>query len=113
MQKPSDILVLPLNHTPFETDFEALAKQIVLEELNDFDCTIFLFGSRATKQNHRFSDMDIGIVPGKDFNDKILIRISEKINDSIIPYKVDIVNFKNVSEKFKKDALKHVVYWKK
>ena len=27
------------------------------------DAKVFLFGSRALKENHRFADMDIGIIP--------------------------------------------------
>jgi len=113
MQKPSDMLVLPLNRTPFKTDFESLAKKIVLEELNDSDCKIFLFGSRASKENHRFSDMDIGIIPEKFFNEKIIFLLSEKLNQSVIPFKVDVVNFANVSLKFKEEALKQIIHWKK
>lgn len=113
MQNLSGIHVLPLNRTPFKTDFEAIAKKIVLEELKDFDCKIFLFGSRASKENHRFSDMDIGILPGKDFNAKILIPLKEKLNDSVIPFKADVVNFNQVSDKFKKHALQNIVWWRR
>ncbi len=111
MQKPSEIHVLPLNRTPFKTDFEGLAKEIVLRELKDSDCKIFLFGSRATKENHRFSDMDIGVVPCEKFNPKLLFELIKKLNDSVIPFKVDIVNFDNVSIKFKEEALKNVIEW--
>ncbi len=106
------MLVLPLNRTPFKTDFESLAKKIVLDDLKDCDCKVFLFGSRATKENHRFSDMDIGIIPGKNFDEKILYALSEKLNESIIPFKVDVVNFSTVSQKFKEDALKEVIEWR-
>ena len=112
MQKPSDMLVLPLNRTPFKTDFEALAKSIILEGLKDSDCKVFLFGSRATKDNHRFSDMDIGIIPGKNLDEKILFELREKLNESVVPFKVDIVDFTNVSENFKNEALKNIVDWK-
>ncbi len=104
--------MLPLNRTLFKTDFEALAKEIILKELNDFDCKIFLFGSRATKENHRFSDMDIGIIPGKKFNEKIFSFIADKLSNSIIPFKIDLVNFNKIPLKFKEEALKHVVHWK-
>ncbi|MDQ6756085.1 MAG: nucleotidyltransferase domain-containing protein [Bacteroidota bacterium] len=112
MQKPSDIHVLPLNRTPFKTDFEALAKKIVLKELKDSDCKIFLFGSRVTKENHRFSDMDIGIIPGKNFYPGLLSDLKRKLDESVIPFKVDIVNFATVSEKFKEEALQHIKHWK-
>ncbi len=112
MQKQSDIHVLPLNRTPFKTDFEAIAKKIVLEELKDMDCKIFLFGSRASKEHHRFSDMDIGIIPGQFFKDNILYSLKEKLNDSVIPFKADIVNFNQVSDKFKKHALQNIIWWR-
>ncbi len=112
MQKPSGIHAMPLNRTPFKTDFELLAKEIVLNELKDSDCKIFLFGSRATKQNHRFADMDIGIIPGKDFNAKTLHVLKEKLDESIIPFKVDIENFATVSKRFKEEALKNIIHWK-
>lgn len=112
MQKPLDILSLQLNRTPFKTDFESVAKKIILQELENFDCTIFLFGSRVTKENHRFSDMDIGIIPGEDFDHRILYALKDKLADSVIPFKVDIVNFSEVTNDFKKEALKHIVWWK-
>ena len=112
MLKPSGIHALPLNRTPFKTDFELLAKKMVLNELKNSDCKIFLFGSRATKENHRFSDKDIGIIPQKQFDTKILHHLQAKLDGSVIPFKVDVVNFAEVSEMFKKEALKNTVSWK-
>ena len=87
-------------------------KKIVLQELGNLNCKIFLFGSRATKANHRFSDMDIGIFPGNDFDHRVLYALKDKLADSIVPYKVDIVNFSQVTDNFKEEALKHIVWWK-
>lgn len=112
MQKPLNILSLPLNRTSFKTDFESVAKKIILQELGNLNCKIFLFGSRATKENHRFSDMDIGIIPGKDFDHRVLYALKDKLADSIIPFKVDIVNFSQVTDDFKKEAMKHIIWWK-
>ena len=83
MQKPSNIHVMPLNRTQFKTDFESLVKEIVLKELNDCDCKFFLFGSRVTKENYRFADMDIGIIPHKIFTIKTLYVIKEKLDESL------------------------------
>ena len=111
MQKPSGILILPLNRTPFKKNYEAIAKEIILKELHTADCRIFLFGSRARKDNHRFSDMDIGILPGKNFNERVLYTLRDKLNDSIIPFKVEVVNFNYADAAFKQEALKDAVYW--
>ncbi len=112
MQTPLDILSLPLNRTPFKTDFESVAKKIILRELQNFNCKIFLFGSRATKENHRFSDMDIGIIPGRDFDRRVLYNLKDKLADSIVPFNVDIVNFNQVTHDFKKEAFKYIIWWK-
>lgn len=113
MPKPSNIHVQPLNRTSFKTDFELLAKEIVLKELKDSDCKLFLFGSRVTKENHRFSDMDIGIIPGKSFTIKNLQQLKDKLDKSVVPFKVDVVNFNIVSDKFKEEAFKNIIWWKK
>lgn len=105
------MLILPLNRTPFKKDYEAIAKEIILKELHASDCRIFLFGSRARKDNHRFSDMDIGILPGKSFKEKFLHTLRDKLNDSIIPFKVEVVNFNYADPLFTQEALKDAIYW--
>ncbi len=87
-------------------------KQIFLQYLADEKVKLFLFGSRARKSNYFFSDVDIGLIPYGKINEKKLTLIKEKIEDSNIPYKVEIINFNNVSEKFKKEALKEIEIWK-
>ncbi len=112
MQKPLEILSQPLNRKPFNTDFEGIAKKIILDELDTCNCKVFLFGSRATKDNHRFSDMDIGVIPGEGFIHRVLYDLKDKLADSVVPFKVDLVNFSQVTNDFKKEALKNIVWWK-
>lgn len=52
---------------------------------------IYLFGSRARGENSRFSDIDIGFLSDKDLS-KDLVMLRELIEESNIPYKVDIVD---------------------
>lgn len=59
-------LIRPLSYQPFKTDYVQIAKDYVLEKLKDFDCKIFMYGSRARGTNHRWSDLDIGIIPQND-----------------------------------------------
>jgi len=37
---------------------------------------------------------------------RLKIRLSDEIEESLIPYKADIVNFDKVSEEFKKNCIK-------
>ncbi len=45
-------------------------KELVLEELKDEHVKVFLFGSRARNDNYIASDVDIGFIPGNNFNEK-------------------------------------------
>ena len=87
-------------------------KQVVTDYFKDDDVKILLFGSRARKDNHAVSDVDIGIIPdGKNIERKISV-LKEKIEGLNIPYKIEIVNLAEVSADFKKQALKDAVIWK-
>ena len=103
-------LILPLNYEPFKKDYVQFVKDYVLENLKDYDCKIFIFGSRARGTNHRWSDLDIGIFPQ---NDKRLpiYDIQDWLNyESIVPFKIDIVDFSTTDEKFKKHALENIIW---
>ncbi len=57
----------------------------------------FIFGSSLRKE--RFNDIDIGVIGAKDSG----IRVSdlkEKIEDTTIPYFIDVVDFDSVQKSF-------------
>jgi uncharacterized protein len=85
-------------------------KSVVLERLKDEPVKVFLFGSRARGNNNQRSDVDIGIVGSVDKN--VLSLLREKIEDLNVPYKIEIVDFSEVSLAFKEEALKEVIVWK-
>ena len=78
----------------------------------DEDVKIVLFGSRARGDNHPAADVDIGIIPSGGLDNTRIALLHEKIEDLNIPYKVEIVNFAEVSESFKKEALRQAIVWK-
>lgn len=75
-------------------------------DLNSYK--IFIFGSRAAGKGDERSDIDIGI----DGPQKIPVETMEKIKEEIdkIPvlYKIDIVDFSDTSDKFKKVAKEYI-----
>ena len=72
---------------------------------------IILFGSRARGDNHWTSDVDIGLIPEGSIDKKKLVLLRERIENLNIPYKVEIVNFAEVSEAFEREATKEMVVW--
>ncbi len=105
-------LILPLNFEPFHNDYVELVKKYVLENLKTYDCKIFVYGSRARGNNHRFSDLDVGILPQN--NQRLPIDdIQDFLNyESIVPFKIDVVDFSIADEKFKKHALENIIWWR-
>ncbi len=87
-------------------------KSLVFETLKEENVTIILFGSRARGDFSQVSDIDIGILPGKNFDRKKLVFLKEKIENLNIPYTVDVVDLSRVSKIFKKKALREGIVWK-
>lgn len=85
-------------------------KSIVFRYLNSKEYKVFIFGSRAIGFNHKFSDVDIGIVGKKKIPHEKLYDIIEELEESDIPYLVDVVDFSTADKKFKDLALKKVMY---
>lgn len=87
-------------------------RDVVVGFLSGENVRIFLFGSRARGDNAAVSDVDIGLAPGEGFRKEKLALLRELIEDLNVPYKVEIVDFSEVSEQFRAEALKDAVLWK-
>lgn len=74
---------------------------------------VVLFGSRAKGSHLETSDIDLGILPQRKINERKLTLLRERLEDSNIPYKVDVVDLSQTSKKFVWEVLKEgVVIWK-
>ena len=68
---------------------------------------VFFFGSRINGYSHERSDIDLGIEGPEAIPFLVLGKIKGEIEDLPILYKIEVVDFKNVSDKFKRVALEH------
>ena len=89
---------------------EIYLKNLLKKKL-PYGSKFFLFGSRAIGSEGFASDIDIGILPKEPLNDSIISEIQEIIEDSFVPYNVDLVDFSKVSESFKQQALSKIILW--
>ena len=88
---------------------EDFIKRLLIENL-PAGSKIFLFGSRAKGDSSKSSDIDVGVMSG-NLDKKTIIKIKEIIDESFVPFRVDIVDFSKVDENFKKEALRRIVPW--
>ena len=84
-------------------------KKTVRKHFPKDDYEVFVYGSRATGNAQKWSDVDIGIRGEKKVPVRKLALIAEELEKSKIPYKVDVVDFSKTSEEFRKLALKKKV----
>jgi len=79
---------------------EQLIKEIIVRFLNPREYKVFLFGSRANNRARKFSDFDVGIQGKKPVSPKILTSIRDMLEESDLPYTVDVIDFSSVSKNF-------------
>ena len=83
-------------------------KDIVFHFLSPQEYQLFIFGSRATGKAQKYSDYDVGIFGKNQVSWSKIVLIEEALEESDLPYKVDIVDFSLVSANFKKVALSKI-----
>jgi hypothetical protein len=95
-----------------ENKYISQVHRLVIDELGDENVAIALFGSMSIGTRHHGSDIDIGIVPKGNWNSGRLSFLRQILEDSNIPYKVDIIDLSKTSESFKRHALAHAIWWR-
>lgn len=105
-------IMQPMGKTKADRECLRTLKETVTTSLKNEKVKIILFGSRARGNNHLSSDVDIGIIPAGEFDEKPITLLKEKIENLNIPYKIDIVNLSEVSEEFRNEIMKDFIVWK-
>ena len=84
-------------------------KNIVFRYLDSKKDKVFIFGSRAIGDNRKFSDVDLGIESKRKIPSNLVADLKEALEESDIPYTVDIVDFSSVTKRFKNLALRKII----
>jgi predicted nucleotidyltransferase len=91
-----------------------------INQINSIFCTILkgrevrilLFGSQSRNDASSSSDYDFAVDCGRKIERSILVSLKEMFEDSTFPYRVDIVDFNNVSKTMKDQIIKYGKEWK-
>ncbi len=90
-----------------------LLKKIVLSKIDPDNVMVFLFGSRASGKAGERADVDIGLWSADKLPRRLYHQIRNAVDESIIPYKIDIVDFTRADPEFRSIALKDIEIWNK
>lgn len=83
-------------------------KEILDKNLSGISFRAFIFGSQANKSVLTRADIDVGIISDDEISMQKLAKIYADIEALPMLYKIDLVNFNEVDERFKTVALKNI-----
>ncbi len=96
----------------FEVKEESKNKIIAIISALVPEAKIYLYGSRARGTNAEWSDIDLALDTGKKLPRLTVGELRDIMVATNIPYKVDIVDFHNITDAMQKAIMKDKVVWK-
>jgi uncharacterized protein len=87
-------------------------RRIVLDALAGHDAGVWLFGSCARGDVQQHSDIDIAILPRDDLPDSILTELTADIEESPIPYHVDLLDLRHADPALIDDIRREGIAWR-
>jgi predicted nucleotidyltransferase len=81
----------------------ALIEELLVKPLKSLGLRVWIFGSRARGNQREFSDVDIlyEIPKGVKLPPGFLFLLKDKLEDSRLPYKVDLVDHTAVAQSYR------------
>jgi len=89
-----------------------LIKNTLLDYTKDTSLQVYLFGSWAKNKERHTSDIDIGILSKNTLPKEYFANLRSYLEESIIPYRVDIVDLSEVNPEFLKRVKEEGTLWK-
>ena len=89
---------------------QQLIKEVFGRHLQAGGYRLFFFGSRVKGDSFSHSDIDLGVESSQKLSSQVKLSIEEDLQNLPILYKIDLVDFGNVSEDFRKIALQNAEF---
>jgi uncharacterized protein len=87
-------------------------RRMVLNTLGEHDAAVWLFGSCARGEARQHSDIDIAILPRDNLPPGFFGELDADIEESTIPYDVDLVDLRNADPVLIAEILREGISWR-
>jgi len=87
-------------------------KKILIDTFCDTEAKVYLFGSWARNEEKQSSDIDIAVEGYRQFSPSKWQELNDRVEESLIPYYVDIVDLENASKELIQNVKKEGILWK-
>jgi hypothetical protein len=89
----------------------AEVKRLVLKGLAGYAVRVYLFGSQAQGTARHTSDIDVAILPLEPLPPWVLSVLREALEESHIPYHVDLVDLSITDAAFRERVMREGIVW--
>jgi predicted nucleotidyltransferase len=89
----------------------AEVRRLVLQGLAHYAVRVYLFGSCARGTENATSDIDVAILPLEPVPPWVLSVLRSKLEDSQIPYRVDLVDLSMTDAAFRTRVMQEGIVW--
>lgn len=86
-------------------------RELILTYIASKPIQVFLYGSRANSRARKTSDVDIALLSKNNLPKDFIANLREIIEESTIPYQVDITDLNEVDDDFRQKVLKEAKLW--
>ncbi len=86
-------------------------RRIVLSRVGPDDVRVFRFGSWARDDIHQASDIDLAVEPRRDFDASRLADLADALEESSIPYRVEVVDLRDADDRFRARVASEGIAW--
>ncbi|MBI3244930.1 MAG: nucleotidyltransferase domain-containing protein [Deltaproteobacteria bacterium] len=86
-------------------------RRLVLDMIGNERADVYLFGSWARGEATRLSDVDVAIDALVPLPRGTLARLRERLEESHIPYHVDVIDLARTASEFRRRVLAEGVLW--
>ncbi|ADI14980.1 type VII toxin-antitoxin system MntA family adenylyltransferase antitoxin [Truepera radiovictrix] len=86
-------------------------RRIILAGLAGCPARVYLFGSRASGQARSASDIDVAVWPLAPLPEGTLAAIREALEETTIPYTIDLVDLRDADASFRARVIAEGVPW--
>lgn len=87
-------------------------KEIVSRALAPYPVSAYLFGSRARGDATPVSGIDIAVEPHEPLPGAVLSDLGEELEESSVPYFVDLVDLRSADQAFRERVKREGVAWR-
>ncbi len=89
----------------------AEVRRIVNEMLKEKGVSVYLFGSWARGEATHCSDIDLAIESSSPLSPGVLAHLRERLEESHVPYRVDVVDLQKADPAFRQRVLEEGISW--